>query len=134
MHAVDLKRGISIGAYGGMVWGLVVLGVSAYLKFFAFDFTILHDIPIFMAGGAGMGLIVGAFMEVLGERLPFEGAVAKGIVLSVAIWLVFFIPGVFLHLIKPDRYTVEIPLHIQGLFLAMVLGMIIGGLWKKGRD
>lgn len=131
MHTIDLKRGISVGVYGGMVWGLVVLTVSSYLKFFAFDFTILHDIPVFITGGAMFGLIVGAFMEILGERLPFDGTVAKGVVLSVAIWLTFFIPGIFLHIVMPERYTVDIPLHIQGLFLAIILGIIIGTLWKK---
>ena len=131
MERLDLRRGISIGVYGGMLWGVLSLIISYNTNLFGFDFTILHNIPVFIAGGAGFGLIVGAFLEVLGDRLPFEGRLPKAIVVSVAIWLTFFTPGLILHQVMPDRYTVDVPLHIQGLFLATLLGLIVGGLWRR---
>ncbi|MBI5185761.1 MAG: hypothetical protein HZA01_08570 [Nitrospinae bacterium] len=133
MHSntINLRKGISLGVLSGMIWGIAVLMFASATKVFEFDFGLLQDFPVFLTGGAGFGLVLGAFMEVLRDKLPFNGIIQNAIALSVSIWLLFFAGGVFLHLAAPARYHFEGEQAIQGFFLSFVLGLILGILWKQ---
>ena len=133
-NSINLMRGVSIGVLSGMIWGIVVLVISSFTQLFAFDFSIFNNIPIFIAGGAGFGLLLGAFLEVSKDKLPFRGIVPNSVALSVSIWILFFGGGLLLHLLTPNRYHLEGHQHLQGFFLSIVLGLILGIFWKKWED
>ncbi len=128
---IDLRRGIGAGIVAGMIWGVISLITASITRVFEFDHGIAFDIPIFIAGGAGYGLIVGAFMEVVNDKLPFAGSINKAIFISVSIWLLFFIIGILLHFTMPDRYTIELPQHVQGFILSFVFGLLLGVIWRR---
>ena len=58
-NSINLMRGVSIGVLSGMIWGIVVLVISSFTQLFAFDFSVFNNIPVFIAGGAGFGLLLG---------------------------------------------------------------------------
>jgi hypothetical protein len=135
--STNLLRGISVGMLSGMIWGVVVLVISSFTQLFVFDFSVLNGIFVFIVGGTGFGLLLGAFLEVLKGKLPFQGIIAKSITLSVVIWLLFFAGGLLFHILKPNRYHLEGSQHLQGFFLSIILGLIFGVFWnffeKDGR-
>ncbi len=132
--AFNLQRGVCVGLLAGALWGLAVLIISSFTRLFDFDFGIAYDLPVFLAGGAGFGLLSGAFLEVLKDRLPFRGIIQKSILLSVCIWLLFFGGGMALHFATPVRYHMESIQSLQGFFSSFLLGIILGVLWKKWED
>jgi len=130
-RSINLLRGISVGILSGMIWGILVLVISSFTQLFIFDFSFLNDIFVFIVGGAGFGLLLGAFLEVSKNKLPFQAIMAQSIAVSVVIWLLFFAGGLLLHILKPARYHLEGIQHLQGLFLSILLGLVFGVFWKK---
>ena len=133
-NSINLLRGISLGVLSGMIWGIVVLVISSFTQLFAFDFSIFNNIPVFITGGAGFGLLLGIFLEVSKDKLPFRGIIPNSVTLSVSIWILFFGGGLLLHLLTPNRYHLEGHQPLQGFFLSIFLGLILGIFWKKWED
>ena len=130
LHEINLRRGVSLGILSGMIWGMVVLLISSTTGVFEFDFGLPANIPIFLAGGGGCGLVLGVFMEVMKDILPLRTITARAVSLSVGIWVVLFSGGVLLHLVNPDRYHLELYQNLQGFALSFVLGLVFAVVWK----
>jgi len=128
-RSTNLLRGIFVGTMSGMIWGVLVLIISSFTQLFAFDFSFFNDIFVFIVGGAGFGLLLGAFLEASKNKLPFQPIMAQSITVSVGIWFLFFTGGLLLHILKPDRYHMEGSQHLQGFLLSILLGLIFGFFW-----
>lgn len=133
MEHVDLKKGIMLGALAGIIWGWIALSVNAVTGAFQFENTLLHLLIIFAAGGAIFGIIVSGFLSLLKERLPFQNILLKAVVVSLGLWIILRGGGAILSSIVPDRYHPETAQTIQGFILALIMGCILGALWKINR-
>ena len=132
MHfqSIDWKKDIMLGAIAGIVWGWIALSVNAATGAFPFENTLLHLLIIFAAGGAIFGIIVSGFLSLLKERLPFENIFIKAVMVSLVLWIILRGGGTLLSSIEPERYHPETAQSIQGFILAIVMGCILGILWK----
>jgi len=133
MEYVDWKKGIMLGAIAGIVWGWIALAVNAATGAFPFENTLLHLLIIFAAGGAIFGIIVSGFLSLLKERLPFKNIFIKAVMVSLVLWIILRGGGTILSSIEPDRYHPETAQSIQGFILALIMGCILGTLWKINR-
>ncbi len=95
-----------------------------------FENGFISNALAFSTGGGLFGLIAGGFMALLEERLPFAGVFAKTVSISVAIWLILRLGGGLLSMNDPQRFHPDFSQTLQGLLFAVVLGLILGGLWS----
>ena len=129
-QAIDWKKGIILGAVAGIAWGWIAMTVNAISGAFPFESSLVHNLTIFAMGGAIFGIIVSGFLSLLKEWLPFRNIFLKTILLSTALWLILRIGGIILSSINPDRYHPNMPQTIQGFILAVIMGGLLGFLWK----
>ncbi len=126
------KDGLFLCLLAGALWGLVALLVNSLTGAFAFEFSVVHDLVTFVIGGAVFGLVTGGFLSVAGWRLPFRSIELKAAIVSLAIWVALGSTGFVLTIIKPIRYHFNLGQTLQGLFLSVILGLILGAIWKMG--
>lgn len=129
-QSIDWKKAIILGAIAGVIWGWISLGVDAASGAFQLENTLFHNLIVFAVGGAVFGIIVSGFLSLLNERLPFKNIFLKAVLLSSVLWIMLKIGGTLLSSIEPDRYHLVTAQSIQGFILAIIMGCILGTLWK----
>lgn len=102
-----------------------ITGVAAFENGFALN------VIAFAVGGGLFGVIVGGFMTLLEERLPFGGAPLRGFLISTSFWLILRLGGQLHSINNPRRYHSDINQTVAGFLFAVVLGLVLGFLWKK---
>jgi len=132
-QSIDWKRGIMLGAVAGIIWGWVAMAVNAVSGAFAFENSLMHNLISFAVGGAVFGIVVNGFLGLLQRLLPFKSILLNAILLSIVFWLMLRIGGAMLSSVEPDRYHIITAQSIQGFVLAIIMGFILGTLWKINR-
>ena len=132
-QSIDWKRGITLGVLAGIVWGWVAMAVNVVSGAFAFENSLMHNLISFAIGGAVFGIVVNGFLGLLQRLLPFKSILLNAILLSIVFWLMLRIGGAMLSSVEPDRYHIITAQSIQGFVLAIIMGFILGTLWKINR-
>ncbi|MBI3398957.1 MAG: hypothetical protein HY026_06980 [Deltaproteobacteria bacterium] len=132
-QSIDWKKGIMLGAIAGIAWGWVALAVNAATGAFQFENSVLQNLINFAAGGAVFGIVVSGFLSLLHERLPFKNIFLRTIFISTTLWVILRIGGMLLSSIEPERFHLVTAQTVQGFFLAIIMGCILGFLWKIKR-
>lgn len=130
---LEIRRGIKIGLLSGAIGGVVALLVNALTGVFPLESTLMHNLAAFMIGGALFGVIAGGFMAILGNVLPVGNLIVKAALVSAVLWLVVRAGGVVLTLINHHRFHIDASQSIQGFCIAIIMGLIMGLLWKKNQ-
>ncbi|MBI5682655.1 MAG: hypothetical protein HZC45_05765 [Deltaproteobacteria bacterium] len=130
-QSIDWRKGIVLGAASGILWGWIAIGVNVITSAFPFEQTPLQHIITFGVGGAVFGIVVSGFLNLLQGWLPFKSSITKGVYIAIFLWIVLFGGAYGLALTTPDRYNFNVPQAIQGLVLAVVLGIMLGYFWKR---
>ena len=88
----------------------------------------------FAVGGGVFGVVAGGFTALLEKRLPFNGILLKGILVSTGLWLFLRLVGYMLSLNDAGRYQTDSGQSVQGLAFAIMLGAMLGSLWKMKKS
>lgn len=129
----NLKKGICLGILSGIVWGWVSILVNYITGVFPFEESLLKEVITFSFGGAIFGMVIGGFMSLIGDRLPFKSLLPNAIFISMAVWLVLRIGGLLLSYNSPARFHPDAAQTLQGFVLAIVLGFILTTFWNIGK-
>ena len=129
----NLKKGICLGILSGIVWGWVSILANYITGVFPFEESLLKEVITFSFGGAIFGMVIGGFMSLIGDRLPFKSLLPNAIFISMAVWLVLRIGGVLLSYNDPGRFHPDAAQTLQGFMLAIVLGLILTTFWNIGK-
>lgn len=132
MRPLDWRKVLLLGSIGGAIWGWGALGVNAISRVSPFEFGLFHNLISFAVGGAIFGIVVSGFLSLLHGWLPFKGSISKAVYIATTLWVIIFLGGYLLATVSPERYTFEIYQGVQGLILALVLGLFLGILWRVG--
>jgi len=127
----DWKEGLVSGVLAGAVWGWTALIVNRLTGAFPFEESLLHEVVLFVIGGAVFGVVVSGFMVLTSDVLPFKRLLPKAILLSTVLWLLMRTAGVALSVMDPLRYHPEMEQALQGFVLALIMGCLIGLFSKK---
>ncbi len=133
MDRGNLIKGICLGILSGIVWGWVSILVNYITGVFPFEESLLKEVITFSFGGAIFGMVIGGFMSLIGDRLPFKSLLPNAIFISMAVWLVLRIGGVLLSYNDPGRFQPDAAQTLQGFMLAIVLGLILTTFWNIGK-
>ena len=128
--SAELKMGIVAGAVSGGIWGALTILINLVTNLFPLEDSILYNMLIAAIGGAVFGVVVGALFSVTRRYVPLKGIVPKAAFVSTAVWLVLRTGGYFLSQVNPVRYHQVMSYTIQGFFLSMLMGCILGIAWK----
>ena len=109
------------------------MAVNVVSGAFAFENSLMHNLISFAIGGAVFGIVVNGFLGLLQRLLPFKSILLNAVLLSVVFWLMLRIGGAMLSSVEPDRYHIITAQSIQGFVLAIIMGFILGTLWKINR-
>ena len=127
---IDWKKGIVLGSISGILCGWLLIALNKLTGVFALEEAFWFNVITFAAGGAVFGIVAGSFTALLEKRLPFKGALVKGIVVSTGLWIVLRLGGFILSLNDPERYHNNVGQTVQGFAFAVMLGVVLGSLWK----
>ncbi len=116
---------------GGVIWSWIAMVVNSISGAFMFEGGFSHNLAAFAAAGAVFGAVAGGLLCVLEERLPFKNPMLKAVMVSTAVWVVLRAGGAMLSKMEPSRYNIVTPQTLQGFFLAVTLGIILGLLLKN---
>lgn len=116
----------------GALWGVVSLLLNTITGAFVLEASVLHNLMTFALGGALFGLVAGGILSVAQGLLPRWGLTPKAVAVSLLIWFALNGAGILLSVMSPIRYHFDLGQSLQGLFLAVVLGLILGTFWKMG--
>lgn len=130
IQSIDWKKSIILGAIAGVIWGWVAMAVNAVSGAFPFENSVTQNIVNFAAGGAIFGIMVSGFLSLLQRWMPFRNVIANAVLLSAILWLLLRIGGAMLSSIEPERFHLVTVQTVQGFALAIILGGILGFLWK----
>ena len=130
MQYVDLGKNVILGAIVGVLWGWAAIAINAVSGVFPFEESLLYNMISFAVGGAVFGIVISGFLGLLQRWLPFKSVVLNAILLSVALWLILRIGGAMLSSVEPERYHLITIQSIQGFVLSVIMGCILGILWK----
>lgn len=134
-QSIDWKKGVVLGAVAGVVWGWIAIAVNAITGAFPFEDSLLHNLATFAIGGAVFGIVTGGFLILLEGWFPLRGNLLKAVFISISLWIILFMGGYGLAVVRPERYVFELQQGVQGLILAGVFGVLLGLLWKvKGKE
>ena len=121
---------LSIAA--GVIWGWVAMAVNSVTWAFPFEGSFLHNLVSFAMAGAIFGVVAGGLLSALEGRLPFKNHILKAVIVSTAIWLVLRVGAAVLSKMEPSRFNNITSQNVQGFFLAIFLGIMLGLLLKDG--
>ncbi|WKZ33418.1 MAG: hypothetical protein QY316_03150 [Thermodesulfobacteriota bacterium] len=127
----SLKSSIKAGAIAGVLWGWLCYLANFLSGVFPFEGSFAQNFITFSFGGAVFGVVTGGLLAVVGRFLPFRKTVFRAVFISAALWVVLRLAGDFLSMMEPERYHLVKPETVQGFFLALALGAILGLLLKK---
>jgi hypothetical protein len=128
---MDWKRGVVAGLVAGILWGWLAMAVNSFTGAFPLWEGLLFNLTTFAIGGAVFGIVVGGFLVIARDILPFRSLLPKAVMVSVCLWVVLRIGGTLLSGIAPWRYHTVLTQTVQGFFLAILMGLLLGVLWKK---
>ncbi len=128
----NLKDRFVYSAVAGVVWGLVAMGINNMTGVFAFESTFAHNLVSFIFGGVVFSIVSGGILYFAWGVLPFKGYLPKALIVTTFLWLILRGGGVLLSHMDPHRYHVLTPESIQGLGLAVLLGLFLGLFWRLG--
>ncbi len=100
--------------------------LNSFTYAFPYEAGFLHNFITFSIGGGVFGVVVGGFIWLLGDFIPFKGRIPRAVAISVSLWVLLTAGGVVLSGIRPERYHIVTYQTIQGLFLSVVLGIFFG--------
>ncbi|MBI3008960.1 MAG: hypothetical protein HYY56_05565 [Candidatus Omnitrophica bacterium] len=130
---VDWKRGIISGVIAGAVWGCLAITINTASRAFIFEETLLHRLITFTAGGAIFGMVVSGVLSMTRYWMSSRNIFLEAICISVSLWGILEAGGILLHFIKPGRFHLDMAQIVQGIFLAFIMGVLLGFLWKIGK-
>lgn len=125
------KKGIGSGILAGIAWGWLAVAFNTISGVFPFENSLLYNLVTASIGGAIYGIVVGCFLTLTYSWLPFKGSFQKAVFLTTCIWLILRSGGALLSLVNPDRFHPVMLETLQGFVLAVIMGCILGGLWKR---
>ncbi|MBE7415161.1 MAG: hypothetical protein HS130_08005 [Deltaproteobacteria bacterium] len=128
---ISLKNSLKAGAIAGVLWGWLCYLANFVSGVFPFEGSFAQNFITFSFGGAVFGVVTGGLLAVVGRFLPFRKTVFRAVFISAALWVVLRLAGDFLSMMEPERYHLVKPETVQGFFLALALGAILGLLLKK---
>lgn len=128
---MTLKSGILSGALAGIIWGWASMLANSFTGVTVFEGSFAHNIVSFTFAGGVFGIVAGGLLSVIGSFLPFKGVWQKAIAISAGLWLVLRLAGEMLSKMEPDRFHLVTPESIQGLLLAVLLGIILAAVSTK---
>jgi hypothetical protein len=131
MNHTGLKEALWMGVIAGVLWGWTALGVDYITGIFPIESSIAHNLASFTIGGALLGVVAGGLLALVGGYLPFKGTLIKAVSVTLGLWLLLRLGGMFLSGMDHHRYHQEVSQTIQGFVLAAVMGIFLGLLWKK---
>ena len=126
MTGLDWKGWLAAGLAGGVLWGFAAFILNALTGAFAYEGSVARNITTFVLAGAVVGTVNGGILVVAAGVMPMKGDVGKAVFVSITLWLVLRVAGFALSAADPDRYHLQWDEAAQGLFLAFVLGGLIG--------
>lgn len=129
---MTIKNGILSGALAGVVWGWVSMAVNSVTGVTSFEGSFAHNIMSFTFAGGVFGIVAGGVLSVVAGVLPFRGIFLKAVIVSSALWLILRFAGSMLSQMHPHRFNIIAPEMIQGLVLAIILGVFLGLISSKG--
>lgn len=115
------KAGLIYGAFMLVYAHVVTKGIT---HIHDLDFTLLQDVGPFLL----VGLCFGGLLGIADAYVRWPAWL-----LSAGIWALFVLPTLLLHFVAPERYTLEFWQHLQGLVLALALGLIYGWLGRSAQ-
>ncbi len=131
LRNADWGSVIGSGIFAGVLWGLLSLIINKFTGAFPFESSVTHNIIIFAASGAIFGIVTSGLLLITGNLLPFKRHLAKAVLVSLSLWVVLRLAGMLLTSMDPMRYHLVNPETIQGLILAIVLGLFLGLAWER---
>lgn len=122
---------LAVSILSGVAWGWLSMAVNRAAGVFQFEASFTHDLATFAFGGAVFGAVCGGLLSVAWDYIPFKGATAKAVFTSASLWILLRLGGAALSTMDPLRYHVITAQTLQGLVLAVVLGAVMGLMWKR---
>ncbi|MBI5888912.1 MAG: hypothetical protein HZB82_09435 [Deltaproteobacteria bacterium] len=116
---------------GGVIWGWMAMFVNSVSGAFMFEGSFPHNLVTFAVAGAVFGAVAGGLLCAVEARLPFKSLALKAVMVTTAVWVVLRLGGAMLSKMEPARYNIVTPQTVQGFFLAVILGIILGLLLKN---
>ncbi len=126
-----MKSFIATGLFAGLIWGWFSMATNVATGAFPLEGTMLSNWAAFTLAGGFFGLVVAGVVRFAGKSLPFKGTVANAVLVSVAFWLILRVGGALLSAMEPERFHVVTLQTLQGLLLSVMLGALVGLMWKK---
>lgn len=123
------RKEIILGSFAGIAWGLIAMVVNAFTGAFPFENSLSHNLVTFAIGGAIFGIVVSGFLGLLEGWLPFNFQL-KAVFISTSLWIILFMGGYGLAVVRPERYVFDVGQGVQGFFLAIFFGLLLGILWR----
>lgn len=128
---MDWKDSIIGGLLSGVIWGVISMAVNTFTGAAVPEATFAHDIATFVFAGAVFGIVTGAFLKAAGGFIPVRSTIARAVIVSTSLWIVLRVAGEMLSAMEPDRYHFVTPQTIQGFVLSVLLGVILGVVFRK---
>ncbi len=123
-------KGFSIGVLSGVLLGIIGIIVNTITSAFPFEMNIVMLLVTFSIGGAIFGVVVGGLMAVTDSLFLIDRPVIRAVALSAGFWAILRLVGSALTMADHERYHPVMVQSIQGLVLAIALGVIFGLIWK----
>jgi len=130
---IEWRKGIVLGFISGILCGWLLIALNELTGVFVLEESLAFNMVTFGVGGAVFGIVAGSFTALLEKRLPFNGTLFKGILVSTGLWTVLRLGGYILSLNDTERYHADIGQTVQGFAFAIMLGAVLGSLWKMER-
>ncbi len=125
-----LFKGFSLGTVAGVLYGLAGIVLNQVTGAFPFEMNLTSLFGTFAVGGAIFGVIAGCLMSVTDNLFLAERPVSRAVIISVGFWLSLRFGAALLTMHDSHRYHPVYEQSIQGLLLSVILGLILGLLWK----
>lgn len=123
-------KGISIGMVSGVLCGWAGIAMNQISGAFPFEMNAMLLLVTFAVGGAVFGVVVGGLMTITNDLFLTDKPVLKAVVFSVGFWLTLRIGAIMLTVQDPHRFHPVVEQSVQGLALALLLGVVLGCMWK----
>jgi hypothetical protein len=130
---MEWKWGIFYGLAAGILWGWVTITVNTLTGAFLFEQGLGHTLLTFSTAGAFFGVVTAGFLMLTRNRIPLKGIIPKAILISTGLWFALRLTGFILSSVSPGRFHFVLTQTLQGIALAVVLGGILGTMWKVKR-